>query len=248
MMEMSRSVHARLIERFIFNFRLRPEALASQISVPFLRPQVFNGWSVVSFCLMKIERVMFSPLPSLPGFQTISCAYRCGVLDTSGAQPEPSVYIPGRYSDLPLITRLAPWVFSAAMPGIDAALEQEGAGRTVRVRTLDGRCLFAAEVQPSSSISERSELFDSMDSFARFMHCGVSSYTPAISGDALARVDLQKSDGSYEPLHATIDYNVLDSIWPDAGLIFDSAVRATGSLYKWTYKGLVERSENTICR
>jgi hypothetical protein len=65
-----RAVHARLVERLIFNFRLRPEALAHHLPATWLQPQVFNGWSVVSFCILDLERVMLSPLPGFLGYRT----------------------------------------------------------------------------------------------------------------------------------------------------------------------------------
>jgi hypothetical protein len=69
---------------------------------------------------------------------------------------------------------------------------------------------------------------------------GVSSYTPSIYGDALAKVDLHKEDPNYQPLVADIDVNSLDGIWPDTGMVYDSAVRATGGTYTWTYRGLAK--------
>ena len=66
----------------------------------------------------------------------------------------------------------------------------------------------------------------------------MSSYTPSIYGDALAKVDLIKEDPAYVPLEATVDFSWLDGAWRDAGLEYDSAVRATGGEYKWTYRGL----------
>jgi hypothetical protein len=33
-----------------------------------------------------------------------------------------------------------------------------------------------------------------------------------------------------------IDLEHLDGVWKDAGVMFDSAVRATGGRYKWTYR------------
>ena len=41
------------------------------------------------------------------------------------------------------------------------------------------------------------------------------------------------------PNDAAIDYSELfDETWSDAGLVFDSAVRAKGAKYVWAYRGL----------
>ena len=60
-----RSIVAQMRERYIFNFRTRPEALAPRLPVPWLEPQVVNGWSAISFCILKLERLTIWPLPAL---------------------------------------------------------------------------------------------------------------------------------------------------------------------------------------
>ena len=243
-----RSVHAHLVERFIFNFRMRPEVLKSHLPVCSLQPQVIQGWSVVSFCLLKLDHVMLSPLPAWPGLKTISCAYRCGVIDTSGAAPEPAVYILERYTDCMLISHLGPWIFLDSMPQVRSTLKLEGAARTMHVYHRDLGPVFAASVEPVMDDQKLdSQVFDSLASFTHFMQQGIASYTPAISENRLSRVDLQKKDTHYEVLNTTVLHNSLDTCWSSAGLIFDSAIRATGGVYKWTYRGLVERDYSHVC-
>ena len=237
-----RAVTARLIERFIFNFRLRPDEFAAHLPVPWLQPQIINGWSVASFCILKLQQVIIWPLPGWLGLKTTSCAYRCGVIDTSNGKAEPSVYITDRNTDLPIIARLAPWWFCDTIPMVRFELVDAGMLSKIQINYLDRQRLFYAEAKDSAEPGHlNSEVFDSVDSFANFIHAGISSYTPSIYGDALAKVDLVKEDPVYVPLDAVVDFSWLDGAWSDAKLTFDSAVRATGGIYKWTYRGL--RSE-----
>lgn len=248
-MTIPRSVNAQLVERYIFNFRLKPDALAENLPVPWIKPQVINGWSVASFCILSLDRVMLAPLPGAFGFKTISCAYRCGIIDTSGARPEPSVYILDRNTDLPLIARLGPFVFVDTIPLVRVGIDDEQDNVEIRVRYLDHQRMFSASVAHLSQPAEfSSAVFDSLEAYSSFIHYGVSSYTPSIFGDELAKVDLYKEDPVYEPLSATVDFDWLESAWRDAGLEFDCAVRATaatstGGRYKWTYRGC--RSEDS---
>ncbi|HEX7318276.1 MAG TPA: hypothetical protein VF297_30505 [Pyrinomonadaceae bacterium] len=234
-MAIPRSVHARLVERFIFNFRMPPEAFARRLPTTWLKPQVCNGWSVVSFCILKLDQVMISPLPGSFGFETISCAYRCGVMDISGGREESSVYITDRNTDLPMIARLAPFLFLDTIPMVRVSIERTGDVVDIRATYLDRQPLFSAQVTRGELTSK---VFPTVDDFAYFIKGGVSSYTPSIFGDQLARVDLAKEDASYEALDAKVDYSWLDGVWPGEGLEYDSAIRATGGLYKWTYRGL----------
>ncbi|WP_220195936.1 DUF2071 domain-containing protein [Ktedonospora formicarum] len=238
----SRSVHAQLVERFIFNFRVKPDVLASHLPVSYLHPQVLQGWSVVSFCFLKLEHVMISSLPSWLGLKTISCAYRCGVSwsrDTFGSEPVPSVYVFGRYADHALISHLGPCVFSSTLPHIDVSLSEDDNVRTLRVSDNNQQCLFSASIQPTASQSEwNSQVFASLESFVRFIELGLTSYASSSSGEALLRIDLQEQGTQYEAINATVIHSSPDTAWPNSELIFDSAVRATGGLYKWTYRGI----------
>lgn len=237
-----RKITGRLIERFIFNFRMSPERFARHLPATWLRPQVVSGFAVASFCILKLDEVTVWPIPGPAyGRETISVAYRCGVIDTSSGSPEPSVYITDRNTDLPLIARLAPLLLADTIPTVNAAIARAGDDISVHVSYLDGQHLFAAEARPSRTpMRINSEVFESLDHYIAFIKSGVSSYTPSVRPGYLARVDLHKEDAHYEAIDAEIDFSWLDGAWRDAGLVFDSAVRAGGGgRYEWSYRGLV---------
>lgn len=241
-MAIPRAVTAQLIERYIFNFRLPPAALKERLPVAWLEPQVINGWSVASFCILNLDHVMVAPLPGRFGYKMLSCAYRCGIIDHSAGTPAPSVYILDRNTDLPLVARLATFLFLDTIPMVRINLEHSADAVDVRVRFLDKERMFGAKVTGlSSSRPLTSKVFGTLDDFATFIKGGVSSYTPSIFGDALARVDLHKEDTVYQAVEAEVDFDWLGNLWQDARLEFDSVVRATGGMYVWTYRGL--RSE-----
>lgn len=231
-----RSVVAQMRERYIFNFRVRPDALARHLPVKWLQPQVVNGWSAVSFCVLKLDRITIWPIPPLINFSTISGAYRVGVMDLSCDPPEPSVYITDRNADLPILIRTAPLLFADAIPALKARIETVAQHTKIQLQYMDGQPLFSAETSPAERL--RSEVFGSVDDFAAFIKGGVSSYTPSVLPDTLARVDLHKEDITYQPMDAKVDFSSLDGVWPDAGMEYDSAVFASGAKYKWTFRGL----------
>jgi len=233
-----RSIVAQMRERYIFNFRLRPEALRPHLPVKWLEPQIINGWCAVSFCILKLERITLWPIPPLINFSTVSCAYRIGVMDLSGHQPEPSVYITDRNADLPIIVRTAPLLLADAIPALKAQMQKSSSSTRIQMRYMDGQPLFSGEVTPADKL--QSAIFGSIDDFAAFIKGGVSSYTPSVLPDALARVDLYKEDASYQPMNAQIQFSWLDGVWPETGMEFDSAVFASGAKYEWTYRGLWE--------
>lgn len=223
-------------ERYIFNFRIRPEHLARKIPAPWLEPQVINGWSAVSFCILRLKKLSVVPIPPVIPFETISCAYRIGVVDTSGGKREPSVYVTERWADLALAAKLAPWILLDSVPVIEAAITHANGGTKVAFDYFDRTPLFAADVRPVASFT--SEMFESVDKFALFIKGGVSSFAPSLYAGAFTKVDLLKEDASYSSLTAEVRYSELHRLWSDVEMVLDSAVRATGASYTWTYRGL----------
>jgi len=238
-----RSVYGRLVERYIFNFRISPTALDRHLPVAWLRPQVVNGFGAVSFCILKLEGLTLWPLPHILGVDTISCAYRCGVIDASKANSGPSVYIVSRNTDLPIISSAGPVLIRNAMPKVHTSILHKPRFVDINATCANGDNLFSAKVRSAKNPDDLdSKIFRSLDDFVKFIHDGSSSYARSISDESLARVDVQKDDLNYQAVDATIYNNSIESEWPDADMIFDSAFRAeSGGIYKWTYLGLVPK-------
>lgn len=230
------SISANLIERYVFNFRITPDALERKLPVKWLTPQLVNGYSIVSFCILRVRNLVLNPIPSIFGLDTICCAYRCGVIDMSGDRPDPSVYILGRNTNNSMIAKFAPSIFCSNMPKINTSIKHALNSTDIDARHFDNTKIFTANVKKTKNLN--SKLFATVDEFSWFIKNGVSSYTPSNKENQFVRIDLCKDDRGYEPLDAIIMHNDLNHTWLDTEIVFDSAVKATGGLYKWTYKGL----------
>ncbi|WP_420545774.1 hypothetical protein [Nitrosopumilus sp.] len=233
------SVYGNLVDRYLFNFRADPVALEKHLpNVDWLKPRTINGYGVVSFCLLKLKGLTMWPLPSSLGLDTTSCAYRCAVIDESGKKPEPSVYVLGRNTDLSIISRLGPKLFSGNIEKIDASVERVLENVQINAKYSDGKDMFSATVD-SLKCKNDSKLFESEESFEDFIKDGISSYTPSTKENMYSRVDLETDSNQYEQVSAKINVNCLDDEWEDAKLVFDSAYRAGGNQYKLRYLGSV---------
>lgn len=228
------SVYGQLIDRYLFNFRLDAEYLESQVPVDWLKPRLYQGYGVVSFCLLKLKGVTLWPLPTSLGIDSVSCAYRCAVMDTSGAA-EPSVYILGRSTNVPIVGKLGTALFSGDMRVMTASIEERAQGCDISVTDSQGDKIFVAQTKQSKTL--KSKLFDSVDDFVSFIKGGLSSYTPSTRQGKVSRVDLVEDSNTYRPIDARIDYTTLSDQWRDSGLEFDSAFHATGGLYRLAYLG-----------
>jgi hypothetical protein len=160
------------------------------------------------------------------------------VVDSSSGTAEPSVYVFGRYTNLPLVSRLGTIMFSGPMRLVLTSIHNDQSSTEIKVRHLDGRPLFNACLEAKSA-QENSKLFETTDDFVSFIKEGRSSYTPSNNDHRYSRVDLVEDSNHYEPVSVRIDYNVLDYFWRDARLVFDSSFHATGGRYVLSYLGSV---------
>jgi len=232
------SVFGQLVDRYLFNFRVDALMLQHRLPVKWLKPRLVNGYGVVSFCLLRLKGVTLWPLPTSMGIDSTSCAYRCAVTDASGKQPEPSVYILGRSTNIPIVSRLGTMLFAGDMRLIRTSIEDRFDHVDVQASEANGRKLFTAKIKPTGNFS--SKLFDSIDDFVSFIKGGLSSYTPSTRAGYFSRVDLVEDSNSYRPVDANVDYSRLDEDWKNAGLEFDSAFHATGGLYRLKYLGSIQ--------
>jgi hypothetical protein len=229
------SVYGKLIDRYLFNFRLDADYLESRVPVEWLKSRLYHGYGVVSFCLLKLKGVTIWPLPTSLGIDSISCAYRCAVMDTSSVAPEPSVYILGRSTNVPMVGKLGTALFSGDMRVMTASIEESVGGCDISVTDSQGERIFAAQTKQSKAL--KSKLFDSVDDFVSFIKGGLSSYTPSTRQGQVSRVDLVEDSNTYRPIEARIDYTTLSDQWRGSGIEFDSAFHATGGVYRLAYLG-----------
>ena len=231
------SVYGHLIDRYLFNFRLDADYLESRVPVGWLKPRLSHGYGIVSFCLLKLKGVTLWPLPTSMGIDSISCAYRCAVMDTSSGAPEPSVYILGRSTNVPIVGKLGTALFSGEMQLMNASIEERPHYCDIRVSDSQGKSIFVAQTKFSADL--KSKLFESVDEFVTFIKGGLSSYTPSTRPGKMSRVDLVEDSNTYRPIDAHIDYTTLSNEWKGAGLEFDSAFHASGGLYRLAYLGTI---------
>ncbi|HEY0158706.1 MAG TPA: hypothetical protein VGF28_15590 [Thermoanaerobaculia bacterium] len=234
-MSMIPAVRAVLAERYILNFRMRPDAMRRFLPVPWLEPAEVGGYAVASFCMLDLRNITVAPLPALAGLSSLSCAPRYAVTDTSSGAAKPAVFVTERYTNSSLGSWFTSLGFSAPHPHVDAAIVREGDAVRLSVADRD-RQLFSARVTAGET---RDSIFTAK-SFADFIAQGVSSYGLSIHGNRLTRVDLHKNDGTYEPLEALHFSGPVVEEWVNAGAVLDSAFRTSDGQYEWTYLGLTE--------
>ena len=231
------NVRARLVERFVFNFRIPPSVLAERLP-SWLKPQVFGGSAVASFCILDLAGVTFGAIPSSLGLRNINCGHRFAVADSE--TKEPQVFVDERNTN----SRLGSFVTSLGFPGhhrlVEAVIEHRGEVSMIRVGDADETPLFSATARRSNVFD--SKLFPSLRAFSDFTALGITSYCPAVKNGMFNVVDLHKNDSTYEPVEVDEVNDRLIEEWLGfpSNLSFDSAVRTVGGAYVWEYRGQVD--------
>ena len=167
------SVRATLAERFLFNFRMSPEALSKYVPVSWLVPQVIRGHGVVSFCLLDLRNITVAPLPTVAGLTSISCAPRYAVVNTLDAEGKPCVFVTERQTNSAFGAWFTTLGFSAPHPYVETVIDHQGTRTHLHVHTPGGELLFSAVVDETLELN--SELFSSTQNFTDFIAEGITS-------------------------------------------------------------------------
>ncbi|MCU0494143.1 MAG: hypothetical protein MUD01_21345 [Chloroflexaceae bacterium] len=230
-------VRSNVRERFIFNFRVPASFIAEHVPVKWLRPQLLNGSGVLSFCLLDLRQITVAPLPTLAGFNSISCAHRFAVESLRDGVPTASVYVPRRYTSSNFGAWFTQQGFAAPHPYIQANIQRQQGVVQIAIRSADRTPLFQATIRPRFTYA--STLFPEPHHFVRFMKDGVRSYGDSVRRERLTVIDLHKEDTPFEPMEVLDWYDGLLSPQVGPEVTLDSAFRTEGGRYQWVYHGLV---------
>ena len=239
-----RSVRGRIVERWVFNFRVPPSEAARMVPVPWLTPLLVDGSAVFSFCPYRVDQVRIGPLAMPHRRPMFFSAARLTVIDTRDPSGRTVAWVPGRESSALGAAMIGALVLGIRFRRVTVAVH-EGPGATQRL-TIGERhaCRFSATIVESSGTSGPSgsgamgtRLFATTSQFERFFECGVSrspawraSASPA---PAIARLDLDAPGTRWSALEAM---NVTGDVIPP-GANFDSAFRGVGGAYHWSAGG-----------
>ena len=218
-------VSGKVIDRFLFNFRVNLNTLQKQMpSLKWLEPRNANGYGVISLCIIDFKGLTIRPFPIL-GVSTVACAYRYSVMDVSGNEAVPSVYLLGRNTGSSFANCFGPLILSSKLGKTKSTIKKDTKGDlNIDIKFPDGHSVFSATILQSKP-QKRSVLFGSTKKFKDFMSDGLVSYTPGLDAGRYARCDFEGEAFNYEQVDAKVYRDSLTDGWGDANVAFDSAYR-----------------------
>jgi hypothetical protein len=223
------AISAHVRERIVVNFAVEPDLMAAALPCDWLAPQIVDGKSVVSFCVLWLDRLTPSGWPSGLIASQISCAVRFGVIDRTTGRP--GVYVVDRCTDSALgsfATRLG---FPGFHPLVKFSEKTESSARRIDVERAGLPYVSFSLGAPNGSCG----VFGSAHAFARFMSEGDRSYTLAARSGVLNIVDLVKEETEFVPYEVgLIDAQGLPKPI-QVPCTVDSAFRAADARYEWRF-------------
>ena len=218
-------VSGTVLDRYLLNFRVNLDTLRKHMpTLKWLEPRNAHGYGVVSLCMILFKGLTIQPFPMV-GINTVACAYRYSVMDVSGKESVPTVYLIGRNTDSTFANCFGPLILSSRLGKTTSTIKKNKEGNlNVDIRNLDARAIISATILQSKP-RRKSVLFESTSEFKDFMSDGLVSYTPGLNDGKYARCDFEGAAFNYEQIDAKIHKSYLEDDWDDEDLVFDSAYK-----------------------
>lgn len=219
------SVHGNVLDRYLFNFRINLDKLEKHMpALEWLEPRNAHGYGVVSLCMILFKGLTIQPFPMI-GINTVACAYRYSVMDVSGKEPVPTVYLVGRNTDSTFANCFGPLILSSRLGKTTSTIKKSKEGNLdVDIKSSDTRTVISATILQSKP-QRKSVLFESTKKFKDFMSDGLVSYTPGLTDGKYARCDFEGAAFNYEQIDAKVNKSYLAEDWGDEDFVFDSAYK-----------------------
>ncbi len=218
-------VSGTVLDRYLFNFRVNLDTMEKHMPMlKWLEPRNAHGYGVVSLCMIVFKGLTIQPFPMI-GINTVACAYRYSVMDVSGNEPVPTVYLLGRNTDSAFANCFGPLMLSSRLGKTTSAIKKNKEGNLgVDIMSSDARTVISATILQSKP-QKKSVLFESTKEFKDFMSDGLVSYTPGLTDGKYARCDFEGAAFNYEQVDAKVYKSCLAEDWGDEDFVFDSAYK-----------------------
>jgi len=220
--------------RLLINYRVDPSVIQSQLPAPF-RPKLQNGYAIAGVCLIRLEHIRPSGVPSTFGVSSENAAHRIAVRweDDSGSRD--GVYIPRRdtssWINRLVGGRLFPGEHNAARFQVEESanhihLSMESLDQLVKVEVLG---------KMSRDLSRHS-CFKSTDEASTFFESGSLGYSATSRADRLDGIELRTQEWKVEPLQVEEVYSSYfadRSLFPEGSCSFDCALIMRNIQHEW---------------
>ena len=228
----SGSVSGRIVERWVINFRMRPDDAAALVPVPWLRPLPVEGDVIWSYCPYVIADLHYGAVP-LRRAPMVFAAGRLSVVDVNDPKGATVAWVPGRVGAHRSVGPVARTLLRLPFGSVDVSLSTPPGVRRLAIGGRRGDAVFAATLDDTDLDEhvggpDANTKFATTSAFETFFAC-TTSWAPGTCSRSVARLELDAHGTAWRRVTASA---VSGSAVPRAAVL-DSAFHGTGGTYRW---------------
>ena len=229
------TIHGLIRRRLLVNFRVDADVMNRLLPPPF-RPKLHRGYPIAGICLIRLEQIRPTWLPSFFGISSENAAHRIAVLwDEPSGKTREGVFIPRRDTS----SRLNHFAGGRIFPGehhlADFAVTDEDSHISMSIRSRDGQMAVQLRARESDSLPE-SSCFDSLAESSAFFEGGSVGYSVTRECCRLDGIRLETDSWRVRPLAVELVESSFfsdESKFPVGSVTFDHALIMRDIRHRW---------------
>jgi len=220
--------------RILVNFRVAPDVLARLVPPPF-RPKLVNDMGMAGVCLIRLQHIRPSALPSLIGLSSENAAHRIAVEWEERGKVREGVYIPRRDSSSRLSTVLGGRLFPGVHHHARFQVREHDDHYRVALDSDDGQTHLSVAGRLSVSLPPTS-IFHSLQEASTFFERGATGYSATHRAGEFDGLELHSFNWKLEPLaveHVESSFFEDQRRFPPGAVQFDCALLMRRIHHEW---------------
>lgn len=221
--------------RLLMNFRVDAEVMGRFLPAPF-RPKLHRGFAVAGICLIRLEQVRPTWIPSFAGIASENAAHRIAVIwDAAGGGSREGVFIPRRDTGSWLNHLAGGRVFPGEPHLADFFVTDDGNQVGIKIRARDGRMSIELRAHQAGSLPA-SSCFESLAASSAFFEGGSVGYSVTRDCCRLDGIRLETARWEVHPLaveSVASSFFADESVFPTGSIAFDHALIMRDIAHSW---------------
>lgn len=220
--------------RLLLNYRVSPDVIQSHLPQNF-RPKLVKGHAIAGICLIRLEQVRPTFLPSFTGINSENSAHRIAVeWDHENGETKEGVFVPRRDTG----SRLNSLAGGRIFPGIHhhsqfKITDQDG---DISIKATSGDDQLVEVQAKESQTFPADSVFDSLEVSSRFFENGCIGYSSRPNSARLDGLLLKVPNWQASPLEVlSIKSSYFDNPehFPPESITFDHALLMRNIPHEW---------------
>jgi len=228
------NVHGLIRRRLLVNFRVEPAVVQRLLPAPF-RPKLHDGHAIAGICLIRLEDIRPTGVPSIAGLSSENAAHRIAVVWDDRGTAREGVYIPRRDTGSWLNHLAGGRIFPGAHHRATFQVTEEGERIELHMRAEDGGVRVdvaghVAQELPATSV------FRTVSDASAFFEPGALGYSATADAHRLDGVELKTYGWQVTPLaieQAYSSYFADEALFPAGSAQLDCALLMRDIPHEW---------------